>query len=289
MKAVVSMACLGKKTVCAAAVAGFALSFGPANAGDYTFKADYAAYLAGIPIGKATLTGTFNGPKYRIDGYGKVTGLVGVVYDYTASASSAGEFQSGKATPRAFSVNASDGEETATVRMTMNQSGVRRLKLSPAPTKAWYNHPSRVKVTDAHTKNIVDPMSALIVSGGNTPTGLDKRACERTVPIFNGRERFDVKLEFRKFETVSDKNIPGNQLLVCGAHYRAVAGHRSDKDEVKMAEKTDIELKLAPVAGSDFLLPYRVTIPTPLGQAVIQAGAMTSTGVMGKRSAALND
>ena len=116
MKAVVSMACLGKKTVCAAAVAGFALSFGPANAGDYTFKADYAAYLAGIPIGKATLTGTFNGPKYRIDGYGKITGLVGVVYDYTASASSAGEFQSGKATPRAFSVNASDGEETATVR-----------------------------------------------------------------------------------------------------------------------------------------------------------------------------
>ncbi len=116
MKAVVSLACLGKKTACAAAVvAGFALSFGPAHAGGFTFKAEYAAYLAGVPIGKATLSGAFDGPKYRIDGVGKVTGLAGVVYDYTASASSAGEFQSGKTTPRAFSVNASDGEELSLI------------------------------------------------------------------------------------------------------------------------------------------------------------------------------
>jgi len=288
MKAVKSLAGFGKKTAVAACFTGTVLAAGHAYAGEYKFKADYAAYLSGVPIGKATLSGTFDGPTYRLDGYGKLTGLAGVVYDYTASASSAGQLQAGAAEPRAFSVNATDGDKTATVRMTMNRKGVNRLKLTPPIPKAWYNHPKRVKVTEAHTKNTLDPMSALIVAG-NTPNGIDKRACNRTVPVYNGRERFDVKLEFLRFETISSKYIPGNQVLVCGAHYQAIAGHRSDKEEVKMAEKIQVEVKLAPVEGSDLLLPYRITIPTPIGQAVIQAGAVTATGVMTERAAALSD
>ncbi len=286
MRTGASLAGLGGRAVLPAAFAGLFLSFGAASAAEYKFATDYSAFLAGVPIGKATLTGTFDGPQYRLDGYGKLTGLAGAVYDYTASASSAGRLMSGKAQPRAFSVDASDGKEKATVRMTMNEAGIRRLKLSPPMPKDWYNHPKRVKVTDKDTKNTLDPMSALIVAG-NTANGLDKHACERTVPVFNGRERFDVNLEFRKVEAVSDVNVAGGQVLVCGAHYRAVAGHRTDKKEVEMAEKIDIELKLAPLAGSGLLVPYRISIPTPLGLAVIQAGATTTTGVLTEQSAAL--
>ncbi len=288
MKAVASLACLGKKAAFSAAFGGIVLSAGFASAEDYKFTAEYAGYLAGVPIGKATLTGAFDGSKYRLDGYGKLTGLAGAVYDYTASASSAGNLLSGKAHPRAFSVDATDGKKSAKVRMTMNDDGIRRLKLTPPMPKDWYKHPARVQVTEAHTRNTVDPMSALIVAG-NTPNGLDKSACNRVVPVYNGRERFDVNLKFVKIETIPGKNIPGDQVLVCGAHYKAVAGHRSDKKEVKMAEQIDIELKLRPIAGSDLLLPYRISIPTPIGLAVIQAGDMSSTGALSERSAALSE
>ncbi|MCT8971452.1 DUF3108 domain-containing protein [Microbaculum marinisediminis] len=289
MKAGASLAGLGGRSACAVAFAGLVLSAGTTSAAEYKFKTDYSAYLAGVPVGKATLSGTFDGPQYRLDGYGKLTGLAGAVYDYTASASSAGRLMSGGTQPRAFSVDATDGKKSAKVRMTMNQDGVRRLKLTPPVPKEWYKHPNRVQVTDAHTKNTIDPMSALIVAGGNTPSGIDKRACERTVPIYNGRERFDVTLEFRKIESISSSDVPGGQVLVCGAHYRAIAGHRTDKKEVEMAEKIDIELKLAPVAGSDLLVPYRISIPTPIGLAVIQAGATTTTGALNTRAAALGE
>jgi hypothetical protein len=287
MKSVASMAVAGQRAASVAAFIGVSLSCAAAQAGEYKFKTDYYVSLAGLPIGEATLAGTFDGPKYRLDGYGTLTGLVGAVYDYRASASSAGRVVASKTQPSAFSVDATDGKKTATVRMTMNEDGIRRLKLTPPMPPYWTNHPARVKVTDADTKNTIDPMSALIVAGGISANGLDKRACDRSLPVFNGRERFDVNLEFRRIDTVTDKNVPGGQVLVCSAHYHAVAGHRTDRDEIKTAEKINVELKLAPLAGSDLLLPYRITIPTPLGTAVIQAGSMTTAGVYGTRAAAL--
>lgn len=289
MKTAASMAGPGAKAALAVVSLGFSLTAPPAKAADYTFKAQYQVSLAGVSIGQATLAGTFEGPKYRLDGYGKLTGLAGAVYDYSASASSAGRLLVGKAQPNAFSVNATEGDKTATVRMTMNSAGIRRLKLTPPMPAYWTNHPARVKVTDAHTRNTIDPMSALIVAGGITPNGLDEGACDRTVPVFNGRERFDVNLEFRRVDSVSDAGVPGGHVLVCSAHYRAIAGHRTDRDEVRMAERIDVELKLAPLAGSDLLVPYRISIPTPLGQAVIQAAGMSATGTLGERSAALGE
>lgn len=293
MKAVASIVGVGGKSAYAFALAGLILTAQcfptqSASANPYKFQAKYRVSLSGVPIGEANFMGSFDGPQYRLDGYGKLTGLAGAIYDYTASASSAGRVSTGKVVPNAFSVNASDGEKTATVRMTMGSSGVRRLVISPEPTPYWLNHPNRVKVTNAHTRGTIDPISALIVAGGNTVDGIDKRACERTVPIFNGRERFDVSLQYRRMQAVSDASVPGGQVLVCGARYHPVAGHRTDKDEVKMAEKLDIEVLLSPVSGSDLLLPYRVTIPTPLGSAVIQAAGMTSTGTMSERAAALS-
>jgi hypothetical protein len=92
-----------------------------------------------------------------------------------------------------------------------------------------------------------------------------------------------MPIELDLCSKVPDRNIPLGQVLVCGAHYHAVAGHRADKEEIKMAEQIEVELKLAPAPGSGLLLPYRITIPTPIGQAVIQAGAMSANGILEAR------
>lgn len=289
MKSVACCAGLGRRAALAAVFGGLALTTAVAGGTDYRFELAYRVSLGGIPIGDATMIGTFEGRKYRIDGHGKLTGLAGVIYEYKASAAAAGSLSAGKTQPSAFSVNASDGKKTATVRMTMNSAGVRQLKITPTPTAYHTNHPARVKVTDADKRGIVDPISALFVPGGWSADGFDRRACERSVPIFNGQERFDVNLEYRTVESVSGGGKFADQVLVCSARYRAVAGHRTDKDEVKQAEKLSVEVMLTPVAGSDILVPYRVTIPTPLGAAVIQATDLSATGALQTRAAALGN
>jgi Protein of unknown function (DUF3108) len=285
MRVLASMTAFGSRVALVLTFAATSLS--SASAQPYKFEADYRVTLSGVEIGQARLAGNFDGDTYRIDGFGKLTGIAGVFYDYSASGSSAGRLFAGKAIPNAFSANATEGDKLSTVRMTMNANGIRQLKLNPEPTPYWLNHPARVQVTPELTRNTLDPMSALFIAGGKGPGGLDQASCERTVPIYNGRERFDVNLSFRRVQSVPDSQVAGGQVLVCGAKYHAVAGHRTDKEEVQYAEKLDIEVILAPVTGSDLLLPYRVTIPTPLGPAVVQVSDLSATGALTTRAAAL--
>lgn len=289
MKSVAWCAGLAKRTAIAAVIGLAAITTGSADDSDYKFQLSYRVSLGALPIGNATLVGTFDGPKYRIDGFGKLTGIAGVLYEYSASASSAGRLQAGRTQANAFSVNATDGKKTATIRMTMNSAGIRQLKITPTPTPYHVNHPNRVKVTEADKRGIIDPISALFVPGGYTADGFDKRACERSVPIFNGQERFDVDLEYRAIQPVAGGGRFADEVLVCTARYRAIAGHRTDKDEVKTAEKMSVEVMLTPVPGSDILVPYRVTIPTPLGAAVVQATDLAATGALQSRAAALGN
>ena len=42
------------------------------------------------------------------------------------------------------------------------------------------------------------------------------------------------------------------------------------------ASKTDMELWLAPIAGTRVMVPYRVSVPTPIGLGVMQATQFVS-------------
>lgn len=289
MKSVALCAGLVKLATSAAIFGIAATAAASAEDSDYRFQLSYRVSLGALPIGDATLIGTFDGPKYRLDGFGKLTGIAGVLYEYSASASAAGRLQAGRTQANAFSVNATDGKKTATIRMTMTSAGVRQLKITPTPTPYHVNHPNRVKVTDADKRGIIDPISALFVPGGYSVDGFDKRACQRSVPVFNGQERFDVNLEYRAIQPVSGGGRFADEVLVCTARYRPIAGHRTDKDEVKTAEKMSVEVMLTPVPGSDILVPYRVTVPTPLGAAVIQATDLAATGALQTRAAGLGN
>jgi hypothetical protein len=44
-----------------------------------------------------------------------------------------------------------------------------------------------------------------------------------------------------------------------------------------LSELRDIELYLAPIAGTRVLAPYRFSLPTPLGMGIMQADQFVST------------
>ncbi len=133
-------------------------------------------------------------------------------------------------------------------------------------------------------------MSALIAPGGFDGENFDRSICNRSVPIFNGRERFDVRLQYQGIRTVESASPDGysGPVLVCAARYWPVAGHRSDKEEIAyVRDKVVFEVMLAPVAGSDLVVPYRASVSTMLGAGAIQATSITAKGALTSRSAAL--
>ena len=115
---------------------------------------------------------------------------------------------------------------------------------------------------------------------------LNMQACQRTLSIFDGRMRYDLALAFKRIEAV--RSQPGYQgpVVVCAVRFSPIAGHVPDRYALRyLADQRDIEMWLAPIAGTRIMAPYRVSVPTPIGVGLLQATQFVSTAQPGKTTA----
>jgi hypothetical protein len=203
------------------AVAVIAASGFPAHtrAADHEFRAEYRITLNGLPIGRAMLQGSFESAHYRLDGFAKLTGIAGMLFDYSSTAAAAGRVRAGRLYPSAFSADSSDGRRAMSVRMTLVNNAVRRLRLDPPVPPHQERHPKHVRITEAHRQGVIDPVTAMVGFGGFDGETFDSGLCKRSLPIFNGRERFDIELDYDGIRTVDSGGPDGysGPALVCTA------------------------------------------------------------------------
>jgi len=97
-------------------------------------------------------------------------------------------------------------------------------------------------------------------------------ACERVLVLFDGRRRYDLKLAFKRMEGVkADKGYAG-PVVVCSLAFQPLGGYRASSSLMKfLSEGREMELALAPIAGTRLLAPFRVTVTHMLGNLVVQA------------------
>jgi len=112
--------------------------------------------------------------------------------------------------------------------------------------------------------------SLLRVPGNADP--LSPEACRTGAAVFDGRMRYDLKLDFKRMETVrADKGYYG-PVVVCSVYFTPVAGYIPDRPVIKyLAGQRNIEIAFAPIVGTRILVPFRMVIPTPLGTAMLEA------------------
>jgi hypothetical protein len=69
----------------------------------------------------------------------------------------------------------------------------------------------------------------------------------------------------------SEKGYQGT-VVVCAVRFAPIAGHVPTRSVFKyLIELRETEMWLAPIAGTRLMVPYRVSLPTPLGEGVLQA------------------
>ncbi len=97
-------------------------------------------------------------------------------------------------------------------------------------------------------------------------------ACKRKLAIFDGRQRADIDLVFKRIQNVkADKGYQG-PVVVCQVLYNPVAGHRPERAAIKyLIAQRDMEIWFAPIAGTRLLAPYRFSVPTTFGLGTLQA------------------
>ncbi len=229
--------------------------------------ASYTISVARIPVGSVTATLTLGADSYAISANGRASAMLRILASGDGILAARGVIKDGKASPLSFSSKTSQDDDTLEVAMTFEDGAVKELKASAPQPSA-----DRLEITDAHRRGVLDPLSALLVPAAAGSDGLTQEACRRTLPVFDGRRRFDIKLAFKRMDKVrADKGYAG-PVLVCSMTFVPVAGHRSSSTIMKyLSDGRDMEIALAPVAGTRMLAPFRVTIVNMLGNLVLDA------------------
>jgi hypothetical protein len=98
--------------------------------------------------------------------------------------------------------------------------------------------------------------------------------------------RYDLQLAFKRFDSVTSQAGYQGRVVVCAVRFAPIAGHVPDRYAIKyLMEQNDMEMWLAPIAGTRIIAPYRISIPTPVGTGVLEASQFISVPQPGRASA----
>jgi hypothetical protein len=256
------------------AIAGWSL---PAHS-DEKLEVTYAATLAGLSFGSGQLIIDVANQQYAAHGNGQVSGLWQLFSGTRGSIVAQGRINRGHVLPVSYQANVSTSQFDYVVRMELQGGNVKELVALPPLTPAA----DRVPLTEAHRRGVLDPATAVLMPVAGTGEVLGPAACDRTLPIFDGHQRFNVVFSFKRMEMVKAHTGYEGPVVVCAVLYRPVAGHRPGRYSVKyLQEQKDMEVWLAPIAGTRMVVPYRVSVPTLVGAAVIEAERFVTVEVPG--------
>ncbi len=262
-----------RRTISLAATFAFLTAASIPAAAEGRLEARYAASLTGIPIGEGAFVLELNDNNYTAAGSAAVIGLLKLISPGKGSAAARGNFVDGKLSPVSYSVSSESGERWEEVRMGLVAGIVREVSIVPPKSLPA----DRIPVTDEHRKGVIDPMSAMIMPFPGSGILASADGCNRTLPIYDGRQRYDLVMSYVRTETAKDVKGYSGPLIVCRVAYRPVAGHRPNRLQIKyMVENENIFAWLAPVAGTRALVPVRVSIGTMIGTLVVQATQFSS-------------
>ena len=258
-------------SLCAAAFAALA----PQAAGAQgRLDAQYEATLSGIPVGKGSWTIEIGDDAFSASAQGGTAGLLKAFSGGTGSGASQGRVVGGALVANAYTATTTTQKKSETIRLVLANGNVKDFSIDPVPPV----DPDRVVVTDAHRKGVLDPMTGSMLRVPGNGEVLSPESCRTGAGIFDGRLRYDLKLDYKRMETVKAERGYHGPALVCAVYFTPIAGYIPDRPVIKyLATERRIEIAFVPIAGTRVLVPFRMTIPTPFGPAMLEATSFVTT------------
>lgn len=238
------------------------------------FDGQYEATLAGIPVGKGAWTIEIGDDIFTASAQGGTAGLLKAFSGGSGSGASQGRVVNGSLVANAYTATTTTQKKSETIRMSLANGGVKDFSIDPVPPV----DPDRIPVTDAQRKGVLDPMTGSLLRVPGNGELLSPDSCRTGTGIFDGRMRYELKLDFKRMETVKAERGYHGPALVCAIYFTPVAGYIPDRPVIKyLAAERKMEVTFVPIAGTRILVPFRMTIPTPLGLAMLEATSFVTS------------
>jgi len=262
-------ALLGAATL-AAALAGV---FADAAHAQGKLDARYTVTLGGLPVGRGSWVIDIADDHFTATASGSTAGLIQVFTSGQGQSAARGTVAGEKLIPSTYVSSIATDRKHDEVRMVISSGTVKEYVAEPPNVPS----PERVPVTEAHRRGVADPMTASLMRVPGSGSTFGPQACPRNVAVFDGRMRYDLQLAFKRLESVRAERGYQGTVVVCSVVFAPIAGHIPNRAAIKyLTARRDIEAWLAPIAGTRVMVPYRVSIPTPIGVGVLQATQFVS-------------
>ena len=237
-------------------------------------EAHYEATLAGIPVGKGSWAIEILDDQFSAAAQGGTSGILKAFAGGSGTGAAQGRVVNGALVSTNYQATTTSSKKSEAIHMVLANGTIKEFGIDPEPPV----DPDRVVVTDAHRKNVFDPMTGSMLRVSGTADPLSPEACHTGAAIFDGRLRYDLKLDFKRMETVKAEKGYAGPVVVCAVYFTPVAGYIPDRPVIKyLSTQRNIEIAFAPVLGTRILVPFRMVIPTPLGVAMLEATQFITT------------
>lgn len=258
----------------ATGAAAVSLLAAPALAVDTSWPASVAAkyklYFGGFEVGKYRFESVSNGNNYTTTGSAEVSALFGA-FKWKGGIESSGTLGPAAPAPAGYKLSFKSKSKVGSVTLGFDKAGVKSVDIQPAKPP----HPEAVPLKPEHLKAVFDPMSSILAmthgNGGNP--------CNRTIPIFDGKIRFNLIMTAKADQRVKEETPSGQpkELKVCKVKYVPIAGHKPKDFEKPWIDYDAMEIAFRPIPTANVYVPYTVTIPTSIGSAVMSAESVNIT------------
>lgn len=252
--------------------AGFALATGTVAGGAATLPtqpvgpkpdihADYTVYIGGLRVAEGSMMATLGGEAYLLENTLGAAGIAGRIWDAHWTMSSKGRIGAEALRPTLFEFSATEKSKTKSREIHYDGKGVPSLTFEPPLT------PDELASTTppGMYRNTLDPVSVFLL-----PVVTDGNPCDRSLPVFDGKRRYDLQLIFDSVTTVTTRDGGySGEAIRCKVRVKPGAGMERGKLTTMLQRRDDTWIWLAPVGDGSLYIPVRIQLRTPLGGAVL--------------------
>nr|WP_025037842.1 DUF3108 domain-containing protein [Bradyrhizobium sp. DOA9] len=239
-----------------------------ASAAEGDVRASYAVSFAGLPLANATLSVTLRGNAYSAQVDYRVSGAMRLLSDSAGVASSTGTHDAGRFVPTEFNLDHRSGSRRQRVKLGMSEGVVKTMAVEPPLVP----DSSQIPIEPKHLMAIVDPLSAFLLGAATIEGGARGAVCDRTLSIFDGLRRYDVKFEPQGTGTTVQNGLAGS-TTICRAIVKPVAGRIGEGSRARgaspNADVDRITITFGRAAKMDLYIPISIQAQTRLGAASV--------------------
>ncbi|WP_420434897.1 DUF3108 domain-containing protein [Hyphobacterium sp.] len=225
-------------------------------------EADYTASVLVFRVGRVSLNANLGIDGYAARAHVQAAGLAALFTDFSIDSDVEGLFAQGHPVPVNYGHIERTGDKTRVVDVDF-EDGIARSTASPA-FSSWGDPPA----SETDRTGVVDPMTATLLLS-ELVTASDSAPCEGVIPVFDGKQRYDLNLVSRGIETIRTRGYRG-EVLVCDAYYAPISGYDPEDWPEPGETRHPLRMWIAPIGDGTAFLPVRLHTRAGFGGVTVE-------------------